>query len=271
MSCSLVFIHVLLYCLILCTGIQCARDLSRYHAAEGDSPDRAKTLIKAQHDLYDVVEMSMRTFYSAVGIDKMEILENLVSSAKAVTKRAYPTGTWPDSMEPLPAVRVCMAIMQKENHQLPAALRLSLKGCLYVPRRVGANWVRDLLEVTRIIVEIGNNASSGSIFFGDESFPECSRLRNVARGYLLVLCVDAAKIFGEDVKFVKAIQKWASNYMVMHGEPNVRTKAFESRFKEAQEKLLDWAGMPRAKSIALVQQDAIGSLAEDLDKLKVDA
>jgi SET and MYND domain-containing protein len=180
----------------------------------------------------------------------LEDVDSLEIDALKIAKYAFPGGHWPDDLHPWPTMRIQFAQILRACGRLMDALMQSVRGYLSLERRTGDIWIRHLSDLLQIILSVLVQ-SNWDTLCKNPVFPTEAQLSDILHGYLHELALGATKVFGVRAGYTQAIQAWYLECIESAGAPQPKTRAFAQRFKEAQSKLLLWAGVDENKGIVL--------------------
>lgn len=186
----------------------------------------------------------------------------------ALIEEGYPSGRWPDHIEPLPHTLRLLGSMYREL-RFAVALEFLLKGTLYVRDKTDPNWMADLLDVIRFMIVLAQAGEDDLKWVAAEhlSQVERSNVRFAVRGYLIILCLGARFTFGMDSNFVRALYRWAGDILEYHDDPKVHTGLFREGFEESQKKLLTWAKLGTDHGLQLPPREQVMQLERDVQAL----
>lgn len=238
--------------------------MAEHDAASVSRQDHVQNLEKAQLDLQDALHDAERIFNSTRVLKTCIGFQNTIWE---ILKRGFPGGQWPSHIEPLPTIYRSLGGMYRDLHYV-IGLEFVLKGTLYIRDHTGPSWVRDMLHLTKFILYIAQ-ANEGDIKWAaatkNAELLDHETMRDVARGYVSIVCVDGKFAFGIDAKFVQALHKWAADIIDYPGEPEVCIEAFRTRFRDSQERLLVWACMNPDDGLKLPSSERIAELMSDIE------
>lgn len=183
----------------------------------------------------------------------------------AIVLKGYPGGRWPEHMEPLPHIYRALGVMYR-NLQYAVGLEFVLKGTLYVRDKTDPNWVADMWDLVQFLffmTRAGDNDINW-LAAEDKSLIERLDMRNVARGYMIILCMRGKFMFGMDTCFVQALYRWADGLFDIPGDSKARSDEFREAFDKSQKSLLKWANVTPDHGLVL-------PASNDIDKLKQDS
>lgn len=179
-----------------------------------------------------------------------EEVETLETDAQNIAKTAFPSGSWPEDLQPWPAMRINASKMLRARGCFMDALMQGFRGHLALEMRTGDTWIRHLFDLVQLFSCVLMNFPS--IMPSQNSvFPTEAQLWDIFYGYIHELACGAREMFGAQTDYVRAIQAWYSDNMQSASPPPPGTRAFARRFRTAQSKLLTWAGIDENKGITL--------------------
>ncbi|PSR77108.1 hypothetical protein BD289DRAFT_477410 [Coniella lustricola] len=184
----------------------------------------------------------------------------------------YPSGErWPNTLAPLSLAYRSLGCMYRDLNYA-VGLELVLRGTLHEQRERNPDWPSQLHSLVRYIYHIAQaddeikwvGVSDRALAKG--LIPGRGDLRDLGRGYHMMLCRTAKFIFGLDCAFVRAVYRWLFNFMGAHGElgePETNPRAFAERYNKTQQCVLEWAQtddeygikLPSAKEMRQLKAD----------------
>jgi hypothetical protein len=206
-------------------------------------------LEQCQQQLLDLVNSAVRSFglnNGTVDVKKVEL------DVKKLTQEAFPNGDWPDQLEPLPSLHIRIAQMLKAQGHYIEAAKHGIKGCMASERRVGPEWIQNLLELLQIFARVSVLPETHTTR-RNSGFLNQNQLWHVIYGSLHILVLDAIKTFGPDAAYTQAIQHWYSQCLASGIEPLPGTRAFATQFKRIQSEMVSWAGLDDSRILAIAE------------------
>lgn len=181
---------------------------------------------------------------------------------------------WPSTLAPLPLAYRTLGAMYRDLHYA-VGLELVIRGTLYEePRERNPDWPSQLYSLVRYMYYVASaddeikwtGISDGVLAKG--LIPARRDLRDLGRGYHMVLCRTAKFIFGLDNVFVRALYKWLFNFMGAKdqlGEPETNHHDFAQRYNKTQKSVLEWAQTEEKRRIKLLSREEICELKADYE------
>lgn len=244
-------------------GNRCIAELKEHEQIARASGSSVEKLYAAQKELGqmgDALHKTVRDRPSEQG--KKAVLENFVAKLKGVMREGLPQGAWPDSLDPLPDLRLSLAMSYGELHHLGASVMYALKGCLLNKgRHVGPDWVHNFLDLVAILAEIGQLGLDNQLF-KITGFPQRFEIQVVVAGYMVYLLAVMTKTYGAGSRFVRGYRRFIINFLDIPGLPAAADEDFVDVFKAMQAKLLCWAGVDETKAIVMPDEQTIKGLLE---------
>lgn len=182
----------------------------------------------------------------------------------AIVLKGYLGGRWPEQMEPLPHIYRELGGMYRDLG-FAIGLEFVIKGTLYVLDKSDPNWVADLLSLVKFILFMAQAGENDINWLAAEDKKLMSRkdMRNVARGYVAILCVRAKFTFGSDTNFVRAVYHWAGKTLEVSYDHKIHTKLFREAFEESQKQVLKWANVSPDHALSLPSHQEIVKLKKE--------
>lgn len=222
-------------------------------------------LRKAQDDLKQLENRYTPVFYSSG--KTVQTIVDYQNKVLDIEEKVFQGGNWPDHIEPMPSALRALGCMYWELNYA-VGLEFVLKGTFYSRTQSGPRWVRDLMNLVKLMIYFANapeeslnwTGSGPSQFLGGRL-----GLRDTARGYIILVCLSGKFTFGADTKFVQAIYHWAWNITERRGDSiRIDTEAFNKRFKDTQDTLLTWARMKTSRGLSLPSREIIAGLRREI-------
>lgn len=189
----------------------------------------------------------------------------------ALVEKGYPSGRWPDQIEPLPHILRQLGSMYRDLG-FAIGLEFELKGTLYVRDKTDSNWTADFHSLVKHILFLAQAGDNDIKWVAAENKSpiERSDMRYVARGYLIILCLGAQSAFGIDCKFVQALYRWAGDLIQYGDDAKVQTDLFRDRLEFSQTKLLKWAEASAHCALQLPPCEQVVELEKHIQSLRSD-
>lgn len=169
-------------------------------------------------------------------------VDSLADHMEELADKAYPTGEWPPSLEPLPSIYKTLGRLNQAQGDSFAAIEYCIRGCAYTKRRAGEPWMVDLFELVQVLTAV--LSSSPEEQEADEpAFLTPAELWDVFHGYLHELLRLAQGNCGHDVSYTRAIRSWHDAALKYADGPLPGTQEFADKFHASHRKLLLWAGV----------------------------
>ncbi|KAK7970103.1 SET and MYND domain protein [Apiospora saccharicola] len=167
---------------------------------------------------------------------------SLADHMEELADKAYPTGEWPPSLEPLPSIYKTLGRLNQAQGDPFGAIEYCIRGCAYTKRRAGEPWMVDLFELVQVLTAV--LGSSPEEQEADEpAFPTPAELWDVFHGYLHELLRLAQGNCGHDVSYTRAIRSWHDAALKYADGPLPGTQEFADKFHASHRKLLLWANV----------------------------
>lgn len=248
-------------------GHLCRNEIGE-HLAEAPKRQNHLGQVKEAQDKLDKLGKD-----AAIAFSKFRVLPSCMSFQRqvaALVEKGYPSGRWPDHVEPLPHILRQLGGMYRDL-EFAIGLEFELKGTLWVRDKTDPNWTTDFHSLIRYILMIAQAGDDDIKWVAAESKSvlERSDMRYVVRGYLLILCLGARSAFGMDSKFVQALYRWAGDLMECGKDARVHTDSFRKCFEFSQKRLLDWAEADVQYALQLPSSELIIELEKDNRALRL--
>lgn len=200
---------------------------------------------------------------------------NFQNQLADIVRTGYGNGQhWPSTLAPLPLAYRTLGAMYRDLHYA-VGLELVIRGTLYEePRERNPNWPSQLHSLVRYIYYVASADDEikwtgiSDRVLAKGLIPARRDLRDLGRGYHMVLCRTAKFIFGLDNAFVRALYKWLFNFMGAQdqfGEPETNHHDFAQRYNKTQKNVLEWAETEEKRRIKLLSREEIRELKADYD------
>lgn len=251
-------------------GAKCKAEMAEHVATDVKYKDHINSLRNAQEKLNKLQYTYESAFnnYTARNIKAVLDYQNKVLD---IEKEVYHGGNWPAHMEPMPTALRTLGCMFRDLNYV-VGLEFVLKGTLYTRQHSGPSWVLDLMAIVKYMMFIAQSNDGDDFKWTGAGHPDAlggrATLRDVARGYMAMVCVDGKFTFGLDTKYVRALYKMAGDILERRGDPAIDTDEFRQRFEEAQERLLAWAKMKAGRGLELPSREVILQLKRDSQAVK---
>jgi hypothetical protein len=219
---------------------------------DSDSGARCERQIKSHQDLFSgrikQVEQSQQQLLQVINEAVEEkTVESFESKALAITTVAFPNGHWPKDLAPWPSSRISLASIHQAHGRQLEALKYALNGQLLLEHRSGLKWVLHLYN----LVQHFSHFLMHPTICPDKEFPSKGQIWDLMYGYLYRLRTCARETLGEETGYAQAIAFWYNDCVENGGAPELINRSFTRRFKQAQVKLLIWAGVEQERAIVL--------------------
>lgn len=186
----------------------------------------------------------------------------------------YPDGNWPHHLEPMPAIYRALGNMYV-TLRFAIGIEFMLKGTLHIRDRRSPAWVRELMDIAKILIVLsqadGSSTYSWVAAVRDPHKLERCHLRDVARGYLALSTIAAKSVFGLDSKFTQAVYKWAADWIQYRKEDLMESDEFQKRYKDSQAVLLEWAMMDENAGLELPSPETLVGIYRDMAIIRAQA
>lgn len=238
--------------------------MAEHVAAAVKHQDHLDILRKAQDDLNQLEHRSTTAFYGSAR--NIKTIMDYQSKVLDIEEKVYHGGNWPDHIEPMPSALRALGCMYVDLKYV-VGLEFVLKGTFYSRTHAGPRWVLDLMSLVKYMIYFGN-APDELLNWTGAAPPQALggrlALRDVAKGYIILVCLSGRFTFGADTKFVQALYHWAGNITECPGGLSIDTEAFNERFRQSQDKLLTWAKMKTSRGLELPSRDIIAGFRRDI-------
>jgi hypothetical protein len=107
-------------------------------------PGMIKQIKQSQEQLIVLTNEAVRL----KDVDSFEI------AARNVAKHAFPSGDWPEDLEPWPTMRIQFAQILVAQGQWMDGLMQGVKGYLSLDRRTGNIWIQHLFDLLQIFSRV---------------------------------------------------------------------------------------------------------------------
>ncbi|CAN8102477.1 unnamed protein product [Discula destructiva] len=247
-----------------CNCKRCRKEIAE-HLAE--VPDRKDHLHKVKDAQMKLEKLGIDAQKAFLGNRTLNLCILFQDQVNAVVLKGYPRGRWPEHIEPLPHIYSTLGGMYLDL-QFAVGLEFILKGTLYVTDKADPNWMADLWNLIRFMFFMAQADENDINWLGTENKSPSKRvdMRNVARGYMVILCLRAKFTFGMDTGFVQALYRWAGDTLDIHS-PKVETKSFREGFEQSQKTLLKWANISFGHGLPLPTSEEVAKMKEDIQAL----
>ncbi|ROV99523.1 hypothetical protein VMCG_06318 [Cytospora schulzeri] len=255
---------------ITCNCSKCKDEMAEHVAADVKYNDHINILRGAQEKLNKLQHTYATAFnnYTARNIKAVLEYQNKLLD---IEKEVYHGGNWPSHMEPMPTALRTLGCMFRDLNYV-VGLEFILKGTLYNRHHSGPSWVLDLMAVVKYMIFIAQSNDGDDFKWTGAGHPEVlggrATLRDVARGYMAIVCVDSKFTFGLDTKYVRALYKMAGDIIDRRGDPTIETDEFGQRFEESQERLMAWGKLKAGRGLELPSREVIVELKKDCQAVK---
>lgn len=248
------------------TGERCKKEIAVHLAEAPNRKDHLRKVKEAQMKLDDLGRDAQINFASCRTLKSCISYQEQVN---AIVVEGYPGGRWPEQMEPLPTIYRGIGGMYRDL-AFAIGLEFVIKGTLYVLDKTDPNWVGDLHDLVKFILFMAQAGDNDINWLAAEDKNLMSRedMRNVARGYIAILCVLAKFTFGSDTNFVRALYNWAGYSLDNSYDLKITSKKFREGFEKSQNQLLKWANMSADHALVLPSEKEVAKLKEETQALR---
>lgn len=247
----------------LFAGNTCKDEMSEHVAAAVGRRDHLARLRKAQLDLQKLGDEAAKAFGSCRLVQSCISFQDQIGN---IIEQGYPNGSWPHHIEPLPTTYRALGAMYCDLRYV-VGLEFILKGNLYLRDRSGPSWSVNLVDMVRLMFFLAQAADDDIKWTAATKNMELvqrANMRDVARGYLSLLCVDSKLTFGLDSAFARAVHDWANHAIDVAGDPEIHTEQFREQFRVSQERMLKWAKVKSDRALSLPSRERIVELRRDI-------
>ncbi|KAF3767117.1 SET domain-containing protein [Cryphonectria parasitica EP155] len=254
------------YMFITCNCHKCKDEMAEHVAAAVDRQDHLAKFKQGQLDLLKLGEDAERAFSRSHTVKSCISFQDQIGN---IIEKSFPGGHWPHHIEPLPSIYRTLGSMYRDMHYV-VGLEFVLKGTIYVRDHSGPGWTNDVVNLVKFMFFVAQAADNEMKWVGavkNSELLERSTMRDVARAYLSIACLDGKHTFGMESKFVRALYKWAGDSIDYPGDLGIHTEGFRERFKDSQERLLTWAGMKAECGLRLPSNEQIAELRQDIAEI----
>ena len=246
--------------------------MTEHISADVRHNDRMKTLRDAQEKLDDLQYKYDKAFSNWTARNIRAVME-YQNKLLDIEKDAYRGGNWPSHMEPMPSALRTLGCMYQDLKYV-VGLEFTLKGTLYTRNHSGSSWVLNLIDLVKYMIYIAQLNDDDDFKWTGATHPDVlggrTTLRDVARGYMAIACVDAKFTYGMDTKYVVALYKMAGDIIERPGDAYIDTDGFRQRFEEAQKQLLAWANTEAGRGLDLPSYQVILGLKNDCEAVRAE-
>lgn len=253
----------------LSIGKRCKDEMAEHVAAAVDRQGHLATLKKAQLDLQNLGDDADKAFLSSRAVKTCISFQDRIGD---VIEQGYPDGNWPHHIEPLPTVYRTLGRMYRDLHYV-LGLEFLLKGTLYLRERSGPSWVLHLEHVVKFmffLAQAGDDDIRWTAATRLKGLVQRVNMRDVARGYLCLACVDGKLTFGLGSAYTRAMHDFAGHSIDCFLDPKIDTDEFRERFRDSQERILRWAGVKPDRALALPSRERVAGLRRDVETVWAD-
>lgn len=240
--------------------------MAEHVAAAVGRHDHLARLRKAQLDLQKLWEGADEVFGSRRVVQACISFQDQIGK---IIEQGYPNGKWPHHIEPLPTTYRILGAMYRDLHYA-LGLEFILKGALYLRVRSGPSWsmnLRDVVKFMFYLAQAPDDEIKWTAASKNRELVQRVNMRDVARGYLSLVCVDSELTFGLDSAFARAVHDWAGHTIDFAGDPEIHTEKFREQFKDSQERLLKWAKVEPDRALSLPSRERIVELRRDIKRV----
>lgn len=243
-------------------GARCKKEIAEHLAEAPSRKDHLRKVKEAQLKLDRLGIDAQKAFSSSRMLKSCIAFQEQIN---AIVLKGYPGGRWPEHIEPLPHIYSTLGGMYRDL-KFAVGVEFLLKGTLYVVDKTDPNWVADLLDLIKFVFFIAQAGDDDINWLAaeDKSLLERADMRNVARGYMIILCLRAKFSFGMDTNFVQALYHWARKSLESRGDPKVQTNSFREGFEKSQKTLLKWANVSIDHALPLPSPEEVAKLKKEI-------
>lgn len=248
------------------TGKRCKDEMAEHVEAAVDRRDHLAILKQAQLDLQKLCEDAEKAFRSARVVKACIGFQSQIGD---IVERGYPNGNWPNHIEPLPTTYLTLGGMYRDMHYM-LGLEFILKGTLYLRERTGPTWVQNLEGLVKFmffLAQAKDDDIKWTAAVRNKELLQRITMRDLARGYLSLACVDSKSTFGLDSKYARAMHDFAGHSIDCLLDPKIDTEEYRERFKDSQARALKWANVKADQGLALPSRGRIAELRRDIDMI----
>ncbi|KAK6842893.1 hypothetical protein PG987_003753 [Apiospora arundinis] len=223
-----------------CTCGRCKSELDEHDRVTQGDEAKTQTIRAAQETLFASMNDAVSSFtLSGKPVD----VDSLADHMEELADKAYPTGEWPPSLEPLPSIYKTLGRLNQAQGDPFSAIEFCLRGCAYTKRRAGEPWMVDLFELVQVLTAVlGSTPDEQDA--DEPPFPTPAELWDIFHGYLHELLRLAQGNCGHDESYTRAIRSWHDAALKYADGALPGTQEFADRFHAAHRKLLLWANVP---------------------------
>ncbi|KAK7950924.1 uncharacterized protein PG986_006652 [Apiospora aurea] len=225
----------------VCTCSRCQSELAEHVCVTHGDEAKTQSIRSAQENLFASMNEAVSGFtLSGKPVD----VDSLADHMEDLADKAYPTGQWPPSLEPLPSIYKTLGRLNQAQGDPLAAIEYCIRGCAHTKRRAGEPWMVDLFELVQVLTAVlGASPPEEEDAQEEPPFPTTAELWDVFHGYLHELLRLARGNCGHDVSYTRAIRSWHDAALKYADGPLPGTQEFADQFHAANRKLLLWAGV----------------------------
>ncbi|KAK8050172.1 hypothetical protein PG994_011902 [Apiospora phragmitis] len=217
---------------------RCQGELEEHERVTQGDNTKTQSIRAAQDSLFASMNVAVSSFtLSGKPVD----VDSLVDHMEELADKAYPTGEWPPSLEPLPSIYKTLGRLNQAQGDPIAAIEYCIRGCAYTKRRAGEPWMVDLFELVQVLTAVlGTSPEEQEA--DEPQFPP-AELWDVFHGYLHELLRLAQGNCGHEVSYTRAIRSWHDAALKYADGALPGTQEFAEKFHASHRKLLLWTGV----------------------------
>lgn len=237
--------------------------MAEHVAAAVNRQDHLARLRKAQLDLQNLGDDADKAFLSSRTVQVCISFQDRIND---ITDQGYPNGNWPHHIEPLPTICRTLGRMYRDLHCV-VGLEFFLKGVLYLRERYGPSWVLHLEHIVKFmffLAQADDDSIKWTAAARAKDLLQRVNMRDVARGYLCLACVDSKFTFGLSSAYTRAMHDFAGHSIDCYLDPKIDTDEFRKRFRISQERILKWASVNPDRALALPSRERVAELRRDI-------
>ncbi|KAK8113834.1 hypothetical protein PG999_005903 [Apiospora kogelbergensis] len=219
-----------------CTCGRCQGEFDEHEVVTQGDDTKMQSILAAQISLFASMNDAVSNFtLSGKPVD----VDSLADHMEELADKAYPTGQWPPSLEPLPSIYKTLGRLNQAQGDPFAAIEFCIRGCAYTKRRAGEPWMVDLFELVQYWARPRTSKMPTS-----RPSPTPAELWDVFHGCLHELLRLTQGNCGHDASYTRAIRSWHDAALKYADGALPGTQEFADRFHAAHRKLLLWANVP---------------------------
>lgn len=187
-----------------------------------------------------------------------------------IADEGYPDGNWPAYLEPIPAIYRSLGSMYTAL-KFAIGMEFLLKGTLNLRYRSGPSWVRDLMDLVQRLTMMAEAGDKDIIWLAavrEKHVMERRHLRDLARGYLMIVALDAKDVFGMDCTYTQAVYNWTRHWYDHPNDARIESKEYRENYKASQDIVLEWAMVNTERGLPLPSPERVEGLMRDIAAVK---